>query len=335
MNKPKVLLISARSDTGGGPKQLDEILRYLREDAEFFVAAPNLGEYASFFQSSPTAYFELPQQKFSLKKLVGLYRFVSEHKIETVHSHGFGAGLYSRALKFSGVRVIHTFHGLHFNSGLKSKLKTFAEWFLRLFTDIHIAVSKSESQKAQKLGIEAKIIPNGLSSAQLQKKKTNLNWPPKTIGVLSRLDPHKNVAQVIEIFHYWKKKHPELKLLIAGEGEQEQYLIQKCKELDLEHEVQFLGFQETYQFFDRIDLLVSASLGEGLPYTILEAIGYGVPILCSDVDGHNDLLEEELLFNLESQTWKLPEKAPLSHKTPFSQDSCLSMIRKTYSQGNY
>jgi glycosyltransferase involved in cell wall biosynthesis len=332
MNKPKVLLISVRSDTGGGPKQVDEILNYLNEDIDFFVAAPGHGEYAASFQSKPGTYFELPQQKFSLKKLIGLYRFIKKYNIDSVHSHGFGAGLYSRALKLSGVRVIHTFHGLHFNPGLKGKIKTFAERLLRFFTDIHIAVSKSEARKAQELGIDAKIIPNGLSSEQLQKKKTNLNWPPKTIGVLSRLDPHKNVTQVLDIFSHWKKNNPSLKLLIAGEGEQRNKLIEKTKSLGLQGHVEFLGFQKNYEFFERIDLLVSASYGEGLPYTILEAMGYDLPMLCSDVDGHHDLLEPELLFSLERKTFKLPEQAPLSRNCPFSQDLCLNMIKETYLQ---
>lgn len=295
---------------GGGPKQVHEILHYLRDDFEFYVAAPNTGEYAEAFQSEALSFFELPQQKFSFQKLLALYLFVRKHKINIVHSHGFGAGLYSRPLKVFGAKIIHTFHGLHFNKGLRGHLKTCTEWVLKFLTDIHVTVSKSESRKAQKLDIYSQTIPNGLSKEQLEKQKKNLNWPPQTIGCLSRLDPHKNVSQVIEIFHHWKKEHPELKLLIAGEGEQRNELALKCKELGLENDVQFLGFQEAYQFFDRIDLLVSASRGEGLPYTIMEAMAYELPILISAVDGHEDLAKKECLYSLSS-TPELPDSAPL------------------------
>jgi glycosyltransferase involved in cell wall biosynthesis len=259
---------------------------------------------------------------------------VRKHKISIVHSHGFGAGLYSRSLKLLGAKVIHTFHGLHFNKGLRNQLKTHFEWVLKFFTDIHVTVSASESRKAQKLHIESQTIPNGLSKEQLKKQKKNLNWPPQTIGCLSRLDPHKNVSQVIEIFHHWKKKHPELKLLIAGDGEQKNELIEKTKHEKLQNDVEFLGFQKTYEFFDQVDLLVSASRGEGLPYTIMEAMAYGLPILISDVDGHKDLAKKECLYSLSSRP-ELPHSAPLSTLPPvFLLENTMLEFKSLYASIN-
>ncbi len=308
-SKKRILLITSRSDTGGGPKQVHEILSHLGDRFLFFTAAPSDGEFAPHFKKFSYEVLPLPHRRFSIKSFFSLLKFIKRNEIELIHSHGFGAGIYGGVLSLLGHKVIHTFHGLHLKNDRKSRLKIFLERFFSLSRIEHICVSQSEKTKAKNIGIPSIVIPNGISKKVQTRTKDNLNWPPKVAGVLSRFDPHKNVTWVLSNFSLFELKYPSLELVIAGDGEEQDRISKLANATD----THVLPPQDTYDFFNRIDLLICPSLGEGLPYTVLEAMAYGLPIAASDVPGHNDLLPENCLFRLEPASLvKLNPKDSLS-----------------------
>ncbi|MAF78666.1 MAG: hypothetical protein CME60_10915 [Halobacteriovoraceae bacterium] len=302
MTKKRVLLISARADQGGGPKQVAQIMHYLDREFDFYIAAPDSDYFSDIFEKKSKKLITIPHRKFNLSTYVKLLVFLRENEIDVIHSHGFGAGIYSRLLGLFHPNVIHTFHGLQINSNFYSKLKIHIEKILTYTTKISIAVSHSEKTKLSNIFIHSVVCENGLEKSEISKRK--IGHPTndiKVLGLIHRLDPNKNIAWVIKNFHILRKNfHPNLKIIIAGEGEQKKEILDLIKKYHLSSHIKLIGFQEKYHFFDQIDLLFSASLGEGLPYTILEAMSYGVPILASNVPGHFDILEPSSLFELNS-----------------------------------
>ena len=65
-----------------------------------------------------------------------------------------------------------------------------------------------------------------------------------------------------------------------------------ARELGLENRVLFPGQVRMAPWYGAADLAVSASRSEGLPFNIMEAMYYGLPVVASRVKGHTDLLEE-------------------------------------------
>ncbi len=296
--KKRILLITARADLGGGPKQVAEILEHLSREFEFFVAAPEVGEFATILKSRARSYYPLPHRKASLSSLLGLFKFIRDHEIDLIHTHGFGASIFSLLPALFGARVIHTFHGLHFQSGLKARLKIWLEKLSSTLRQEHICVSRSEQIKAKQLAINSVVIPNGISKkARLSKKKIG-RWPPKIAGVISRLDPFKNISWVIINYQKFATLWPGLQIEIAGEGEEKNHLVALIKKSGLENQIKLVGSKSPNEFFEHIDLAIFPSLGEGLPYTVLEAMAYGLPLVASDVPGHQDLLLNRSLFSL-------------------------------------
>lgn len=294
----RVLLLSVRSDIGGGPRHIEEILDNQSSSIHYYIAAPDNSHYSQSFKSNSVEFLPIPHRRFSLVSLLKIIQFCRDHGIQIIHSHGFGAGIYTKTLSLFGFRVIHTFHGLHAKNSYLGKFKILLERAFSKSYAASISVSWSEQKNLMEQGIPSIVIPNGVSKSII-KKVNPTQKPLKTIGVISRFDPQKNLEWFIESIPKILPKYPHVNFSFAGDGEQKKLLINLVRKLDLKEKVQFIGFQDPLTFFSSIDLLIFPSLGEGLPYTVLEAMAQGVPLIASRVQGHTDIIPDEYLFSLD------------------------------------
>ncbi|MDD2467022.1 MAG: glycosyltransferase [Desulfobulbus sp.] len=110
-----------------------------------------------------------------------------------------------------------------------------------------------------------------------------------TIGRLSREKLH---WQLIRSFSNVVQIIPEAKLVIVGSGAELGYLKKITTGLQLNDNVQFVGFQENpYKFLRKSDLFVLSSLWEGFPNVILEAMACDLPVISVDCkSGPRELL---------------------------------------------
>ena len=305
--KKKVLLITVRSDVGGGPKHINDLLQHSQDsNVEFHVASPKSDPYGPLFSSKAQGFVSLSHRKFSPIKFIKILIYVRKNNISIVHSHGRGAGIYSRPLKLFGLSVFHTFHGVHLPKTIKDRATIAIEIALSYLTDRFLFVSDSERKLAEELRIcnikKGIIIPNGiLLDPKEITIKSIATGPFKNIGIISRFDPHKNVLKAVELFSKLVPSNPQLNLNIAGNGEQGQQIKNRVKELGIENKVTFYGFVNSpLEFLKEQDLYLSTSLGEGLPYTVLEAMKVNTIPLLSNVPGHRDILPTQYLFDLDN-----------------------------------
>ena len=122
-----ILFISSRSDIGGGSKHLNDLLEYLHSnnsEYDIYVAAPLEEPFGPFYKKYSKQFIEIPKRGITITSILELLFFIRKYKIDIIHSHGRGAGMYSRPLKlltlllFYKLQVIHTFHGIHQGSNL-------------------------------------------------------------------------------------------------------------------------------------------------------------------------------------------------------------------------
>lgn len=299
----KVLEISVRSDIGGGPKHLMGLIEKLdQKGIEIYSAIPKKGDYADKITSFSKAVFHIPFRRFSFSIFINILVFCKKYKIEIIHSHGRGAGIYSRLLSVFGLKVVHTFHGVHIERGLIGRVKLFIDQILLPLTDKFICVSASERINALKFKIakDSKIvvINNGV---KLLESPTSLR--PRdifTIGTLSRLNHQKGLDILLEYLERFEREEKvSFRCEIAGEGELKEDLLEQ-KQTD---SIKLVGNVNPNKFLGKIDLYISFARWEGLPIAVLEAMGQGVPCLLSNVDGNKDLIRNEengLLFDLDN-----------------------------------
>lgn len=302
-----VLLISVRSDQGGGPRHMLTLARFLKSDGVLvYVASPMDPPYGPAFAAEFAGHFPLAHRRFSLGAVLSLGNWARSKGIGVVHSHGKGAGVYGRLLALRGFRSIHTFHGLHRTPGLRGLVSAWLERPLALLTAKLICVSESEKLSGLSHRLPPQklvVVPTGMDFDAFKLPAGSGN----TLGTLSRLDPHKGNLRLVRMMAHL----PHHSLLIAGEGEERPQLEAEIKRLSLSDRVRLLGeVSDPLKFLSQIHVYVSASRGEGLPFAVLEAIAARRPIVASKVPGHVGLLPEDRLFSTEAEFVQRIERAP-------------------------
>ena len=113
----KILMISVRADYGGGPEHVFQLVRNISTQFDVYVALPcdkpYWGKFSRLLGSDKL--IKIPHRRFSITELFKMLLFIKDNDIKVIHSHGKGAGLYSRLLKLiapSSTKVIHSFHGV-------------------------------------------------------------------------------------------------------------------------------------------------------------------------------------------------------------------------------
>jgi len=88
-----------------------------------------------------------------------------------------------------------------------------------------------------------------------------------------------------------KRKHPDIKLLLVGEGILKGKMEEMCEALDLQENVMFLGDRsDVPDLLSRIDFFVLPSLWEGLPISLLEASASKLPVIATKVSGSEEVV---------------------------------------------
>lgn len=284
--KINVLLISLRSDQGGGPKYMLDLGKSLdRQKFELFTSSPNSPPFFSEYKEISKDHFVLPHRTFSVIYFLKLTLFCIKHNIQVVHSHGKGAGVYSRFLKVLGCRVIHTYHGFTLSSGYKFKMYCLFERVLSYLTDNLLCVSNSEKNRVVLSQASSfnkiSVIYNGIERTKtLPKTSSSL----LRVGTFCRFDPVKGLDIMIREFKVISEK---CSLQIGGFGEDMDNLQRLANNNE---SIEFLGeIKDKDLFFQNIDIFCSFSKSEGMPLTVLEALAHKTPCYLSSIDAHKEL----------------------------------------------
>ncbi len=293
MNKKiKILMVSLTSKVSGGPNHMFLLGEILSENFKIFYGLPNSSHYSKYLNKNN--FLTISERKISLIDIFKILKIIKNKKIDILHAHGKGAGALLRIIRlFTNKPVIYTFHGIHIN---------FDNLFLRIFyltyenliglLDTHkIFVSNSEKIYASKnkifVGKNFSIINNGVKNNKIKNfDKTNLD---KEINVISvnRLVKQKNIYEIIRIASLLK----EINFKVIGDGP----LLNDIQNYIEEKQLRNINLlRKKYFIFDYLkssSIFLSTSLYEGLPYTILEAMSVGLPIVASNVVGNCDTIE--------------------------------------------
>jgi glycosyltransferase involved in cell wall biosynthesis len=103
-------------------------------------------------------------------------------------------------------------------------------------------------------------------------------------GNIGRFDPVKDHNNLLRAFALLRKRHPHVQLRLLGDGILRRDLEDLAKILSIADGVHFEGFSlDSTRFLRSIDIYVISSRSEGLPLTLLEAMGAALPVVATDV----------------------------------------------------
>lgn len=186
----------------------------------------------------------------------------------------------------------------YLGGSLKENIKLFAYGRLYRFASKVIALSngvKENIVKRYKINEnKIKVIYNPVDLENIRQKIETGIMPEEHAAVFQnssqviitagRLVKDKDQQTLLKGFARLKEKtDTNIKLLILGEGKLEQELRQLAKELSIERDVFFLGFQQNpYMYFKQADLFVLTSIHEGFGHVLAEALATGTPVVATN-----------------------------------------------------
>lgn len=188
-------------------------------------------------------------------------------------------------------------------NGLKGFLWRLSLKYLYNRSDLIVAVSKeikrdlikNYSLKENRI----KVIYNSYDiemiteqSKQPLEPKWEKVFKKPVILTTGRLDMQKGQWHLIRAFSKVKHKYPDAQLVILGRGKIEKQLKMLAKEMSLENDVHFLGFQNNpFKFISKSSLFVLPSLYEGFPNALSEAMACKIPVIATDcLSGPREIL---------------------------------------------
>ena len=156
------------------------------------------------------------------------------------------------------------------------------------------AVQKSIVDKYRLDVSEVPIAFNGIDLSRCIPKSDYSISGAFTLLHIGRFCEVKNHIGLVRAFDLFHRKYPNSRLCLIGEGELRQTIEAHVEELKLTEAICFLGSQDdVYPFLNQADVFVLPSFAEGIPMTIIEAMGTGLPIVATAVGGVTDMLTNE------------------------------------------
>ncbi|ERL99664.1 glycosyl transferase [Brucella intermedia 229E] len=233
---------------------------------------------------------------------------------DVLHIHAIGPALAVPLARLFGLRTVVTHHGFDYNrqkwgGRLARAMLKLGEWCGMRFANARIAVSNDIAKTMQQhYHVPITFIPNG--GVTLRPACQDTTWlekhgldPKRYIALVARIVPEKRQLDLIEAFA--KLADPSLKLALIGSAEYTAEYAGTVREraaavpgVVLTGALQ--GGEELSALFSQAALFVLPSSHEGgMPIALLEAMGYGLNVLASDITANVEVgLSKDSYFPL-------------------------------------
>ena len=326
----KILHVISGNDNGGGANHVLNICKNDIEDMECEIAC--IGEGHLYNKARELG---IPAVCISLKgMLLGkLVHIAEKNKIDIINFHGAKSNfiyLFTKGkIKIPSVATIHSDYRYDFlnNKAKKYMYTPLSKAGLMRFEN-YICVSNFLKDLLHKEGFKGEkyVVPNGIKLREYKietaeeelKSKYNITKEDFVYIMVARMHPIKNHIGLINAFYKLSKEYKNIKLLLVGDGEIKDKLMETVDKLNLKDKVIFVGFAENvldYINISHISLLSSFNEGGAPPLTILESALVKRTVISSAVGDMPYIIKEDNGFlvnpNLEDDIYEKMKKAYL------------------------
>lgn len=237
-----------------------------------------------------------------------LFKLFRKLRPDVINTYNFGTIEYQMVAKLAGIRLgVHSDHGRGGDDALgKNKRNNAIRRFMSRFIDFYVVVSKDlYSWVKNDIRIKSKqikIVQNGVALENYSKRLSSTTT--FTFCTVGRLDEIKNQTLMIKAYHQALNTCPELlatKLQLVGDGPMREALKALVASLQLEKNVEFMGYREDIaNILSKANAFILSSNYEAMPMTILEAMASHVPVVTTDVGGIRHFISDQEAAFVES-----------------------------------
>ena len=292
---PRVLLVTQPTD-GGVFRHVRDLAAGLPAHGFDVVVAGPLDSARTEELQAATVSLELVRAvspAADARAVTAFARLVRAVRPDLIHAHSSKAGAVARLARVANLRspVVYTPHGYahagYFTSRAATSAYALAERALAPLATRVICVCEAERRLAVEVGParRTRVVHNGIGAGE-PAGVPRLDPGGPVLCAASLLRPGKGVETLLDAMPRVLTSAPGARLVIAGDGPERPALEARARAASIDHAVSFVG--RTASLADvtsAADVFVSPSWAESFPYTVLEAMALGRPVVATDVGG--------------------------------------------------
>ncbi|MCM3884949.1 glycosyltransferase family 4 protein [Frankia sp. R82] len=220
-----------------------------------------------------------------------------------VHTVDLGVALCPAAW-WLRIPTVITLHGTTVGKATASRSKRLLESALLLAGRYRRVISMDPSSfpalRSLGLGRRLEYVPNGIDLADLaahapsssSSASASASASARTVLFVGRLEPVKGLVHLLSAFATVVREAPDARLLLVGEGAQQDELAALARELGIAGSVTFAGRRDRAELsrdYREAAVFALPSLHEGFPLVLLEAWAHGTPVVTTRVGAMADV----------------------------------------------
>lgn len=293
MSRIKLMHIISDTNFGGAGQYVKTILDNLPQTRyQCQLVVPKGSQLKS--RVSTDQIFEIDgiaDRSLSLRGIIETYRLIKRESPEIIHAHGALSGRIAAQL-YGVRRIIYTKHTLSQpSSGVKRLIKHCVNKLLR--ADV-IAVSEEVKRNLLEEGIKAEHIVRIHNSIL---PKSPLEFEPCTyrrivlVGRLERIKGHHYMLEVVKRLK--SDANIPFKVYFVGAGSLESDIGRAIQDNNLP--IEMTGHVDAIDaIYQMADIVVNTSESEALPFSVLEAMNTGRPVVAFDLPSIREVIQPDV-----------------------------------------
>lgn len=255
-------------------------------------------------------FFRHPLHPRNIKAYHQLCALMKKEKFDIIHCNTPTGGIFGRlaALQCGQRAVIYQAHGYHFFRGapkLNWLLYYPIEKLFAHYTDCIITINSEDYRIAKShmkprnkgfvvlvpgIGIDIERYSSFSDGRARVRSELGIPWDRLMVLSVGELNKNKNHEVVIRSL----PDIPELHYAIAGQGKLLEHLQNVAVQIGVVERVHFLGYRENIaEVYQAADIFCLPSYREGLSAALMEAMAAGLPVVCSNIRGNNELISNQ------------------------------------------
>jgi glycosyltransferase involved in cell wall biosynthesis len=300
----------------------EDLLR-LHGDEVLLVTGPALGPEGSLLERAKARGVPLaviPQLRRAIHpwrdmvSYLRLKRVLRDFRPDVVHTHSAKGGVLGRAaaMAIRAPVIVHGVHGAPFHPyqgrGAREFFRRCERWSARrcdafisvadAMTDLMVNAGVAPREKFTTIYSGMEVEPFLNADVHRDQIRAELGYAPHhvVIGKIARLFKLKGHEDVIRAARGVVDVCPDVRFLFVGNGVLREPLGEMIRGAGLEHHFHFAGLvppERVAELLGAMDVVVHASLREGLARVLPQALIAGRPVISYDIDGAREVVIRE------------------------------------------
>lgn len=275
------LMVGNLSEPGGGERCVVNLANYLsQKDNEVIIYHFGEGSRYSIYKNVKICAIPNNKNRWLIRKLQRLIGFISLIKKESLdffYAFGWAPSIYGVIACGDNIPVIAS-ERIDPLSEPELKILRVIRNFAYKKADILICQTNKAAEYFHKYN--TKVILNPLKPNLPERY---LGERKKKVVNFCRFTKQKNLELLITSFSMFLMDHGDYELFLYGKGPLKDELVLLCKKMEISEYVHFNDFNENvHELIKDARMYVSSSNYEGLSNSMLEAMGIGLPVICTN-----------------------------------------------------